>query len=385
MKNTGKMFMISAALTAAVSLSQTSLGLAAQKEDIAAALELLNDSQKAEYYNTVADFYKTNGLDIPEDIKAGLAMYSGENSESVATETVASENAPSAGTLASTAGTLTPTAGTLAPAVGDTSAGQTSISETKGAAETSTSSAGTSASAGINDTSPVYKTDENGTTLLYKADPATGESAELYNGWFTDASGDKYYYENGKLTSGWIIDDGKFYYLDPSTGTITKSAHVGNFYVGEDGAALIDTVAPDGTKLAFNGSVFRSKEPAERLSDLTSFYRDELIKDPYLIAEFSERSEGGYQLMPEKENGFSWYTYASLKLYKRKADGSMGSKVYEGDGCLRTDAVIEIKESDGSISTMSPSRIIGSGHETWVADHIHIDPAGFVTYSAARK
>ena len=410
MKNTGKMFMISAALTAAVSLSQTSLGLAAQKEDIAAALELLNDSQKAEYYNTVADFYKTNGLDIPEDIKAGLAMYSGENSESVATETVASENAPSAGTLASTAETLTPTAGTLAPAVGDTSAGQTSISETKGAAEaltssagtgasaeqasttetkgtaeTSTSSAGTSASAGINDTSSVYKTDENGTTLLYKADPAAGEAAELYNGWFTDASGDKYYYENGKLTSGWIIDDGKFYYLDPSTGTITKSAHVGNFYVGEDGAALIDTVAPDGTKLAFNGSVFRSKEPAERLSDLTSFYRDELIKDPYLIAEFSERSEGGYQLMPEKENGFSWYTYASLKLYKRKADGSMGSKVYEGDGCLRTDAVIEIKESDGSISTMSPSRIIGSGHETWVADHIHIDPAGFVTYSAARK
>ena len=360
MKNTGKMFMISAALTAAVSLSQTSLGLAAQKEDIAAALELLNDSQKAEYYNTVADFYKTNGLDIPEDIKAGLAMYSGENSESVATETVASENAPSAGTLASTAETLTPTAGTLTPAVGDTSAG-------------------------INDTSSVYKTDENGTTLLYKADPATGEAAELYNGWFTDASGDKYYYENGKLTSGWIIDDGKFYYLDPSTGTITKSAHVGNFYVGEDGAALIDTVAPDGTKLAFNGSVYRSKEPAEKLSELTYIYRDYLVKDPYLIAEFSERSEGGYQLMPEKENGFSWYTYASLKLYKRKADGSMGSKVYEGDGCLRTDAVIEIKESDGSISTMSPSRIIGSGHETWVADHIHIDPAGFVTYSAARK
>ncbi len=131
--------------------------------------------------------------------------------------------------------------------------------------------------------------------------------------------------------------------------------------------------------------MFRSKEPAERLSDLTSFYRDELIKDPYLIAEFSERSEGGYQLMPEKENGFSWYTYASLKLYKRKADGSMGSKVYEGDGCLRRDALIEIKESDGSVTTMSPSQIIGSGHETWVADHIHIDPAGFVTYSAARK
>jgi len=385
MKNTGKMFMISAALTAAVSLSQVSLGLAAQKDDIAAALELLNDSQKAEYYNTVADFYKTNGLDIPEDIKAGLAMYSVETSASGAAETAVSENTPSAGTLTATEETSAPTAGPLAPTAEDTSAGQASTTETTGTTETTTSSAGTGGSVGINDTSSVYKTDENGTTLLYKADPATGEASELYNGWFTDASGDKYYYENGKLTSGWIIDNGKFYYLDPSTGTITKSAHVGNFYVGEDGAALMDTVAPDGTKLAFNGSVYRSKEPAERLSDLTSFYRDELIKDPYLIAEFSERHEGGYQLMPEKENGFSWYTYASLKLYKRKADGSMGSKVYEGDGCLRTDAVIEIKESDGSISTMSPSRIIGSGHETWVADHIHIDPAGFVTFSAAKK
>lgn len=385
MKYTRKMFMISAALTAAVSLSQTSLGLAAQKDDIAAALELLNDSQKAEYYTTVADFYKANGLDIPEDIKTGLALYKGDTSESGAAETAPSENASSAETLAPTTETLAPAAETLESSEKDTSSDHTAISETLSTTETVAASDVTGISASVNDTSSVYKTDENGTTLLYKADPVTGEATELYKGWYTDAAGEKYYYESGKLTVGWIIDDGKFYYLDPSTGTLAKSAHVGNFYVGEDGAALIDTVAPDGTKLAYNGSVYRSKEPAEKMSDLTYIYRDYLVKNPDLIAEFSERTSGGYQLMPEKENGFSWYTYASMKLYKRKADGSMGERVYIGDGCLRTDAVIEIKESDGSISTMSPSHIIGSGHETWMADHIHIDPAGFVTYSAAWK
>lgn len=402
MKYTRKMFLISAALTAAVSLSHTSLGLAAQKDDIAAALELLNDSQKAEYYNTVADYYKANGLDIPEDIKAGLALYGGETPESGASDTVDSESSPAEGALTPATETLTQTAENvfsdqtsttesqttaepMLPSSNNASAGQTSTIETTSVAETSVASTVTGVSDGVNNTSAVYKTDEKGTTLLYKADPATGEAAELYNGWYTDASGERYYYEAGKLTVGWIIEDGKFYYLDPSTGALAKSTFAGNFYVGEDGAALIDTVAPDGTKLAYNGSKYNSKEPVEKLNDKTYIYRDLLVKTPDLFAEFSERSSGSYQIMPEKENGFSWYTYATMKLYKRNEDGSMGSKVYEGDGCFRTDAVIEVKESDGSISTISPSGLIGSGHEIWTADHIHIDPAGFISYSAAKK
>jgi hypothetical protein len=112
MKYTRKMFLISAALTAAVSLSQAPLSLAAQKDDIAAALELLNDSQRAEYYKTVAGFYTENGLDIPEDIKSGLAKYSGSASESGTKKTVTSETAET-------------TAETLAPTVENTSADNT--------------------------------------------------------------------------------------------------------------------------------------------------------------------------------------------------------------------------------------------------------------------
>ena len=59
----------------------------------------------------------------------------------------------------------------------------------------------------------MWMNQEDGTSLLYKTDPSTGE-ATLYEGWYTDSTGDKYYFEKGKAVSGWIIDDGKFYYLD---------------------------------------------------------------------------------------------------------------------------------------------------------------------------
>ena len=58
MKYTRKMFMISAALTAAVSLSQVSLSLAAQKDDIAAARIQYNSN--ATSYNTKISSFPSN-------------------------------------------------------------------------------------------------------------------------------------------------------------------------------------------------------------------------------------------------------------------------------------------------------------------------------------
>lgn len=290
------------------------------------------------YYKTVYENYKNAGLTVPEDIIQGLQTYGNADLTSVAGAAVE--------TLASAASGIS---------------NETSVE------------------------SVTFTKSEDGSELMYRVDPLTGEAGEIYNGWYTDAEGNKYFYENGKAASGWIIDDGKFYYLDKSTGVLTTSKQVGNFYVGEDGAALMDTTAPDGTSLYYNGSRMIAKKPVEKLDDKVYTYRELLVSNPDLYAEFSARSSGSYQIVPESANGFRWYTYATMKLYERKEDGTMGKKVYEGDGCFSRDALIEYDAGDGKIATLKPSAIIGSGHETWFAEHLHIDPAGFITYSAIKK
>lgn len=292
------------------------------------------------FYRTTAENYKAAGLQIPDEILEGLNTYGNVDISSFvdAASDAFSSYMASDGQMASD------------------KAGET----------------------------VTWMEQEDGTSLLYRVDASTGD-AVLYEGWYSDASGEKCYYEKGKAVSGWIIDEGKFYYLNPATGTMAVSQQVGNFYVGEDGAALIDTTAPDGTRLAYNGSRMISKSPVEKLDSKVYLYRELLVEDPDLYAEFTARSSGSYQIMPESANGFAWYTYASMKLYKRNEDGSVGEKVYEGDGCFSRSAAIEYENGDGTISTMRPSDIVGSGHEMWKADHIHIDPAGFITYSAILK
>lgn len=136
--------------------------------------------------------------------------------------------------------------------------------------------------------------DENGT-------------ASEYQGWYQDPnSGSYYYFEDGVLATGWIIDAGKFYYLDPSTGAMAVSRMVGNFYVGEDGAAMSDTTTPDGVKLAYNGSRMDGKYPVEELNEKTYTYRELLRENPNLIAEFSDRTSGtGHQILRETARGFT--------------------------------------------------------------------------------
>ncbi|WP_036609530.1 hypothetical protein [Oribacterium sp. P6A1] len=301
--------------------------------------------QLALYYQTTAELFRSVGQPVPADILSGLAAYG---------------NVDVSAYLSAAADAL------------DSASEAVSAAAAAGSSNTSKAD------------SVMWMDQEDGTSLFYKCDPSTGE-AKLYEGWYTDDSGAKYYFEKGKPASGWVIDDGKFYHLDMTTGVLATSKKVGNFYVGEDGAALMDTTAPDGTSLAYNGSCMISKKPIEELDHKTYIYRELLVKDPDLYAEFSARSSGSYQIMPENENGFAWYTYASMRLYERKEDGSIGKKVYEGDGCFRRDASIEFLNNDGTVSTMRPSAIVGSGHETWMAEHIHIDPAGFITYSEIKK
>ncbi|ETP72413.1 hypothetical protein UYO_1624 [Lachnospiraceae bacterium JC7] len=341
------------AVTAALSVSM-STGVMAEENSVSqyvvsasesvAASQDLNDITKrlALFYYATAENYKAAGLPLPEEILKGLAAY-----------------------------------------------GNVDVSAYMNAAAEALESASEAAVAASGDAVSVNESvrwidQEDGSSRLYSVDPSTGE-AKLYEGWYTDGSGEKYYFEKGKPAGGWIIDDGKFYHLDMTTGILSTSKQVGNFYVGEDGAALMDTTAPDGTKLAYNGSRMNKKTPVEKLDDKVYIYRELLVKNPELYAEFTTRPSGSYQIVPENANGFAWYTYAFMKLYERKDDGSIGKKLYEGDGCFRRDAAIEYLNNDGTVSTMRPSAIVGSGHETWMAEHIHIDPAGFITYSEIKK
>ncbi len=356
MNGLNKMRAVAVAATAAISLAMAPCSIA-EENSISAYVPSFSEGaiasgdysevtkQLALYYQTTAELFRSVGQPIPADILSGLSAYG---------------NVDVSAYLNTASDALQAASGAL------------------------NSAASVNGSAVAQDTSVMWMNQEDGTSLLYKTDPSTGEAA-LYEGWYTDSTGDKYYFEKGKAVSGWIIDDGKFYYLDMKTGVLSTSKQIGNFYVGEDGAALIDTTAPDGTRLAYNGSRMISKKPVEQLNDKTYIYRELLVKDPDLYAEFSARSSGNYQIMPETENGFSWYTYASMRLYERKEDGSIGKKVYEGDGCIRRDASIEFLNNDGTVGIMKPSAIVGSGHETWMAEHIHIDPAGFITYSEIKR
>ena len=208
--------------------------------------------------------------------------------------------------------------------------------------------------------------------------------ASGYQGWYQDPnSGSFYYFEDGALATGWIIDDGKFYYLDSSTGAMAVNRMVGNFYVGEDGAAMSDTTTPDGVKLAYNGSRMNGKDPVEELNEKTYTYRELLRKNPNLIAEFSDRTGGtGHQILRETARGFTWVIYATMKLYEPTEGGQKGKCVFEGDGAFRFDALIERKQSDGSIRYIRPFGLIQDDRQQWTAAHIQIDPAGFISYAS---
>ena len=74
----------------------------------------------------------------------------------------------------------------------------------------------------------MWITTEDGASRFVTRDESGAASG--YQGWYQDPnSGSFYYFEDGALATGWIIDDGKFYYLDSSTGAMAVNRMVGNF------------------------------------------------------------------------------------------------------------------------------------------------------------
>lgn len=66
------------------------------------------------------------------------------------------------------------------------------------------------------------------------------------NQWMQD--GEKWYYFNSSgymLANQWMQDGNKWYFFDTS-GCMVTNQWIGNYYLGADGAMLVNTMTPDG-------------------------------------------------------------------------------------------------------------------------------------------
>lgn len=207
----------------------------------------------------------------------------------------------------------------------------------------------------------------------------TAETAETktlasYNGWLQAGEDSWYYLVDSRMMTGWITDGGKWYALGDD-GIMLKNQWVGNFYVGEDGAAMMDTTAPDGTKLSAYGSRMRNGKAVEGLNDKTARYAKILEEHPDATVEFT--SPG--QIVRDSLNGYSFITFKAMKLYDR----STGALLYFGDGCFRQNAVLETAVTENGISCIQPMGLMTQNYLT--GDRVYMDPAGLITSVAQSR
>lgn len=72
--------------------------------------------------------------------------------------------------------------------------------------------------------------------------------------WKTDAKGYWYAKDDGSYASSeWIADEGKWYYIGDD-GYMVSNAWIGDYYVGTDGAILVNTTTPDGYQVGADGA-----------------------------------------------------------------------------------------------------------------------------------
>ncbi len=221
----------------------------------------------------------------------------------------------------------------------------------------------------------------NGEWYFYQApdteETETGEAEAKtlsYNGWMQADTDTWYYFVDSRMMTGWITDGGKWYAFGDD-GAMLKNQWVGNFYVGEDGAALMDTTAPDGTALSAYGSRMRNGKAVEGLNDKTARYAKILEAHPDATVEFT--SPG--QLVKDSLNGYSFITFKTMKLYDR----STGALLYSGDGCFRQNAVVETAVTENGISSMQPMGFMTQNY--LMGDRVYMDPAGLITAVAQSR
>lgn len=110
--------------------------------------------------------------------------------------------------------------------------------------------------------------------------------------WQKDNQAWWYQNDNGSYSmSQWMIDGDKWYYFDEN-GYMAADRWVGNYYLGSDGAMLVNTTTPDGYKVGANGAWIQEEEKNavnDILKYLGSDYSD--YKKHNYVIEFSNSSK----------------------------------------------------------------------------------------------
>ena len=197
---------------------------------------------------------------------------------------------------------------------------------------------------------------------------------EDYSGWIRPEDSERWYYlANGKMQTGWISWKGKWYFLH-ADGAMAEKQWVGNFYIGGDGAALMNTESPDGWRLSENGSYLLKGRPTEELNEKTAKYIKVLMEYPNARAVFGSPS----QLVLENGNAYPFIIFKKMSLY----DPKTSALLYEGDAGFHRNAVLEYFDGK-EIQLIHPMDLMQNHYIS--AKQVSIDPAGFITYVAGEK
>lgn len=202
----------------------------------------------------------------------------------------------------------------------------------------------------------------------------TEETAQSYTGWVADGA-DWYYVENSKMMTGWIYTGGSFYFLN-TDGRMAANTWVGNFYCGESGAVLTDTVTPDGVQVDENGARMEKGVSTEPATPYLSIIK----QHPTFFAVFGEGNNGGFRV--SIENGK--YCYKQMDIYAENLDEVGSAKqLYGGDGFFNLNMVVRLKDGDWRIKGNKKTlafRDFTIETPRFRAKRCQFNPAGYLTY-----